>query len=61
MIVRSIQTGVGHTDKESAQQFWLEKTLKDFSCAPDGARTTGPWISSPTLYYQQSHPVAPII
>ena len=45
-----IHMGVGHTDSESAQYFWLGKILTKFSCAPDGVRTTGLQISSQTLY-----------
>ena len=52
-----IHTGVGHTGNESAQHFWLGKTLTNFSCAPDGVRTSGLWISSPMLY-QLSHPIS---
>ena len=50
---------VGHTDSESAQHFGLGKTnYHKCSYAPDtfGIRTSGLWISSPTLY-QRSHPV----
>ena len=49
-----LHTGVGHTDSD-----W-EKYLTIFYCAPDadGVRTSGLWISSPTLY-QLSHPVTP--
>ena len=36
-----LQTGVGHTDCESAQHFWLGKTLTNCSCAPDGIRNSG--------------------
>ena len=52
-----IHTGVGHTDSESAQQFWLGKTivfLTELGCEPrvmDGIH----WILRPTLY-QLSHP-----
>ena len=53
-------TGVGHTaDNESAQDFDSEK-LAHFSCAPDGTRTSGLWISSristrhPKLYDSQA-------
>ena len=54
-----IHTGVGHTDSQSAQHLWLGKTLTNRSCAPDGIRTSGLWISSPTLY-PLSHPAAPL-
>ena len=50
-----IHTGVGHTKNESAQHFWLGKTLTNCSCAPDGFRTSGLSISTPTLY-DSSHP-----
>ena len=30
-----IHTGVGNTDSESAQHFWIRKNLLRFSCAPD--------------------------
>ena len=40
LCVRS-HTGVGRTDNESAQHFDSEK-LTNFSCAPDGVRTSGP-------------------
>ena len=50
-----IHTGIRHTD-ESAQYFWLEKTLTIVSCVPDRVRILGLWISSPALY-QLSHPV----
>ena len=51
-------TGVGHTVNESAQHFWLGKTLTNVSCASAGAGvwTSGLWITSLTLY-QLSHPV----
>ena len=54
--MHKIHTGVGHTD-ESAQHFWLRKTLNIFSCALYGAGiwNSGLWISSPMLY-QLSHP-----
>ena len=52
--------GVGHTDNESTQQFWLEKTSTIFCCAPEGVRTSGLWISNPTLS-QLSHPVTPLV
>ena len=44
--------GVGHTDSETAQHFWLRKTFTKFSCAPDAGwvRTSDLWISNPTLY-----------
>ena len=38
--------------------FDSEKNLTNLSCAPDGVRTSGLWISSPMLY-QFSHPVTP--
>ena len=38
--------GFGHTDSESAQHFDSGKTLTRFSCAPDGVRTSGLWISA---------------
>ena len=47
-----------HTDSESAQHFWLGKTLTNFFHAPDGVWTSGLWVLSPTLY-QLSHPVTP--
>ena len=53
-------TGVGHTDDESAQHFQLRKTLTIFSHAPDGVRTMGLRILSPSLY-QLSHPVTPVL
>ena len=49
-----IHTGVGHTDSESAQHFWLGKTLTHLSCSPDAGEVRT-WISSPTLN-QPSHP-----
>ena len=51
-----IHTGVGYTDNESAQHFWLWKTLINFSSAPNGVQTSGLWISSPTLYLL-CHPI----
>ena len=45
--------GVGHTDSESVQHFWLWKTQY---CALGGIRTFVFWILSPMLY-QLSHPV----
>ena len=53
-----IHTWIRDTDSESAQHLWFGKTLTIFSCAPDsdGVRTSGLWISSPTLY-QWSYPV----
>ena len=54
-----VHTGVGHTDSESAQKFWLGKTLTNLSyAAPDagGVRTSDLWISS-LMLYQLSHPV----
>ena len=36
--------------------FELEKLSHLFYCAPDGIRTSGPWISSPTLY-QLNHSI----
>ena len=57
-----IHTGVGHTDNESEQHFGLGKSLTNFSCAPNGNRTSGHgihWISRPTLH-QLSHHVPPI-
>ena len=56
-----IHTGVGDTD-ESAQHFWLGKTLTNFSCAhdTDRVRTSGLWISSPMLSLL-SHPVTPLL
>ena len=38
-----------HTDNESAQHFLLGKIRSNISCAPDGVRTSGRWIWSPTL------------
>ena len=70
-----IHTGVGHTDNESAQHFWLGKTLTKCSCAPDRVlnlrsldlRVKKSYsllllfiISSPTLY-QLSHPITPTV
>ena len=43
----SSYAGVGHTGKESAQHFWLGKTLPILSCAPNGVRILGLWISTP--------------
>ena len=45
-------TGVGHTDSESAQHVLTEMKLSQFVFpgAPDGVRTSGLWISRPTLY-----------
>ena len=52
-----IHTGVGHTNNESAQHFWLWKSLANFSRAPYRVQTLGLWISSLT-FYQLSHPIA---
>ena len=38
-----IQTEIGHTDNESAQHFWLGKTVTNCSCAHDGARDLNLW------------------
>ena len=36
----TIHTGVGPTDRESAQHFWTRgETLTNVLCAPDGVRT----------------------
>ena len=40
----------------SQHNIFDSEKLADFSCAPDGVRTSGHWILSPTLY-QLSHPV----
>ena len=45
-ICMCIHTGLGHTDSESAQPFWLGKTQSCF-CAPDGIWTLDLWNSSP--------------
>ena len=47
-----VHTGVGHTDRESAQHLWPRKTLTNLSCAPDSdrVRTSGLWIWSLMLY-----------
>ena len=41
LCVHKNSTEVEHTDNESAQHFGLGKTLRKFSCAPDGVRTSG--------------------
>ena len=43
-----------HTDSDSLQHFWLEKALTICFCSPDGVRTSGHRILSPT-FYQLSH------
>ena len=54
-----IHTGLGHTENESAQHFWLRKP-QCFSCAANGVRTLGHLNLSPTLY-QLSHPVTYVL
>ena len=49
-----IHTGVGHTESEAAQHFWLGITLTICVCAPDGVRTSSLLILSP-MHYQLSH------
>ena len=49
--------GGAHTDNESAHHFDSEKLI-NFSCGPDGIRTSGHeihWISRPTLYQLSHH------
>ena len=46
--------GWAHRQRVSTTFDW--KTVTNFSCAPDGVRTSGLWILSPTLC-QLSHPV----
>ena len=50
-----VHTGVGHTDSESAQHFWLGKTHKFFLCSQRDSNLR-PLDPNPTLY-QLSHPV----
>ena len=51
-----------HTDSESAQHFWLGKTLTIFAFAPDKVRTSGFWIyikSNARSIEPPHHPVFP--
>ena len=56
-----IHTGVGHTDSESTQQFWLGKTHTSFLCSWRGWNLGHGihWVSSRMLY-KLSHPITPI-
>ena len=51
-----IHTGGLGTPKSSQHNIFDPEKLTNLSCAPDGVRTLGLWMSSPTLY-QLSHPV----
>ena len=57
-----IHSGVGHTDNEPAQDFWLWKTLTSqiFLVLLTGFWTWSFWISSPMLY-QLSYPITPTV
>ena len=53
----STQSTAGDTDNDSAQHFDSKK-LTNFSCAPDGIRTSGHgihWILRPMLYQLSHH------
>ena len=45
-------TGVGHTGRQRVSTTFLTRNNSHFflSCAPDGVRTSGLWILSPTLF-----------
>ena len=48
----------GGAHRQRVSTFWLGKTLTNFSCAPDGIRTSGHGIHSisrPTLYQLSHH------
>ena len=54
-----IHTRRGWAHRQRVDTTFLTEKLTNFSCAADGVRTSGLWISSPTLY-RLSHPCHPI-
>ena len=50
MLYKLYTRGLGSLATSQYTTFWLGKTLTNLSCAPDGVRTSGLSISSPTLY-----------
>ena len=56
ILVRAYTHGALGTPTASQHNIFDSEKLTNFSCAPDGIRTSVLWISSPTLY-QLSHPV----